>query len=480
MTTAVASDFARAPISRTTRGLAAVVLLLGLALLVLSIAPPARVQPQLAAWLGGTVATTHAIPTVLGAETFSSPGASTVPYGWLGDVIVYTAEARLGSTGLLLFGSVSLFAALAMLYARCRALSLHPPYVAGALAVATLATLGTSLRNPALLNWAFLGAALLALESRDRRRSRAVIPIAFVWCNLDPVGLLASIATLLFAIGTLAEERRFGSASKHAAMLVAGTALATLTTPWGLALLTHAPAALALDPALHAVVMWQSPGVHKAAYTFGFIALIIVAALSGALKRSKPPEILMTLGAGLLTLCNAVYLPVFAFVAAPIVARAVQSGFAEMNSTARPRWIAHVASFAAVACILASVWLAAAQRPDLRPSSQLVARIAADRRPHRVFCMRIADCDSVVAGGMSSLRVFMDGRAGAYPERVRRDQVALAGLHPGWRELLRTWRIDTIVLPRQSAFAAVLHLLPDRWHAAASDGTFDVYERDRR
>ncbi len=480
MTTVLAPAFSEVRPSRTARVALALAIVFCVGTVAVHFASSSPAPVSLATWLGRQIVTTHAVPRTLGTETFSSPGAPAVPYGWLGDVGLYLASATFGREGIFLWCCGALFAALSLLYARCRTRELGAPYTAGALAVAVLATLGTSLRDSQTLNWAFLGAVLLVLESRDRRRSLAVIPLTVLWCNVDPAGLLAPLATLLFALGTFAEERRFGSASRHAILLVAGTTLGMLATPWGLALPVHALAALGLDPALRDLTMWQSPGLRRGAYACGFIALTILGVLSSVGQRSRRPELYVMLGAGLLSLCDAVYLQVFAFACAPVVARAVQRAVAETTWNARLRSPSRLVCVGAAIGIAAAFWTTARQAPTARPSADVVAAVAADHLRHRIFCARSADCDIIVAGGTGRLRVFMDGRAGAFATRVRRDQTTIAAIHPGWRERLASWRIDTIVVGHASTLGAVLALIPGRWHLAASDGAFDVFERSRR
>ena len=426
-------------------------------------------------WLGRTIAATGSVPHVLGFATFASPGAATGPYGWLYDVVLYVASSTGGREALVVVESLWFCAAMLVLAARCKARGLGAPLTVSVLVIATIATLGATFLSPSNLNWFFLGAVLLALESQDSRWSFVVVPLSVLWCNFDPAGLLAAVAALLYAFGTFV-EREPSSAARRTIVVAALSVLATFATPWGLELPRHALAATGLDPSLRALSLWQAPGVYGPAYTLAFIALAIVACVSGLWTRSRPSEVFVTLGAALLALCNGMYLPAFAFAAAPVVARAVKMAGAHIIWHVWRSVVRDIALVAAAVGACAVLWVADDRGAANRPSAMLVSRIAGDGRDHRIVCVEIAACAAFVASDIPSLRVLMDGRPAAYPERVRIDQTIIAALHPTWRTRLTKWRIDTIVASRQSTVAAVLALLPDRWHVAASDGAFDVYE----
>ncbi len=480
MTTVVAPAFSEARLSRTARVAIALAIVLGAGTFAVHVASSTPAPPSLSMWLGRQIITTHAVPLVLGPETFSSSGAASSPYGWLGDGILYLANAAGGTEALAILTFATLWAALVALYARCKARGLAVPFTVVVLGVAVLATRGTPLSISGNLNWLFLGALLLALESRDRRWSLAGIPLTAVWCNIAPAGLLAPMATLLCAIGTIVDERGFSVASRYVALAAAGAAIASLATPWGPGFERHALGVMGLDPALREFSAWQPYNASGGAYAFGFIALAIAACVSSVGRRLRPPDVLIALGAALLTLWDVAYLPAFAVAAGPGIARAIQASCEGRGWCVARRFERDVLVATAAIGIIASAGVASAAPPAARPSSMILTQLVAERHDHRVFCPDIADCDVVIASGLPGLAVFMDGRAWAYPKRVRSDQNAMSELHPAWRHRLTAWRIDTVVVRRGHALGAVLALLPQQWHVAARDEAFDLYERGAR
>ncbi len=73
-------------------------------------------------------------------------------------------------------------------------------------------------------------------------------------------------------------------------------------------------------------------------------------------------------------------------------------------------------------------------------------------------------------------RVFIDGRADAYPRQVLSDYLAIERLQPGWQRLLANYRIQAVVYQKGTAFAAALRGSPE-WRVAHSDAVAEVFLR---
>jgi hypothetical protein len=72
--------------------------------------------------------------------------------------------------------------------------------------------------------------------------------------------------------------------------------------------------------------------------------------------------------------------------------------------------------------------------------------------------------------------VFIDGRADPYPAAVWNDYLAVARLRPEWRAVLTRYRVDAIVVAKDSAFDRVLERTPP-WRLAFDDATYRVWLR---
>ncbi len=73
-------------------------------------------------------------------------------------------------------------------------------------------------------------------------------------------------------------------------------------------------------------------------------------------------------------------------------------------------------------------------------------------------------------------RVFIDGRADAYPHQVFQDYLAVERLDPGWEGVLARYRVDAVLYHRGSALCAAL-ARSEEWQRAHSDSLAEVYVR---
>jgi hypothetical protein len=65
-------------------------------------------------------------------------------------------------------------------------------------------------------------------------------------------------------------------------------------------------------------------------------------------------------------------------------------------------------------------------------------------------------------------RVFVDGRADLYGDGLLRQFKTAMQLRTGWRDVLDSWKVETVLLPPSCALAQAL-LLDPSWHATYSD-----------
>jgi hypothetical protein len=64
--------------------------------------------------------------------------------------------------------------------------------------------------------------------------------------------------------------------------------------------------------------------------------------------------------------------------------------------------------------------------------------------------------------------VFVDGRADLYGDDLLRQFKTAIRLRTGWRDVLDSWQVQTVLVPSSSALAQAL-LLDPNWHAAFQD-----------
>jgi hypothetical protein len=74
-------------------------------------------------------------------------------------------------------------------------------------------------------------------------------------------------------------------------------------------------------------------------------------------------------------------------------------------------------------------------------------------------------------------KVVVDDRHDLYGSSRIRDYLILTQAEPGWRNVLKEWRIQTVLLPTGSTLANLLRELPQDWHITYEDRVAVVFEK---
>jgi hypothetical protein len=169
--------------------------------------------------------------------------------------------------------------------------------------------------------------------------------------------------------------------------------------------------------------------------------------------------------------------PVFAIVAAPVALAARPARGrrqSAMPSLAALRW----ASCALVACagvaLTVLTWRGAPAPGDALPLGTSRTLLAQANATPRVFCEDFAWC-SVFLGGPAQF--FMDGRCDPYPAEIWRDYREVIDGNRGWDAILDRYRVDAVLVRRDSALDSLLAERAATWRSIAADGLSRIYVR---
>ena len=72
--------------------------------------------------------------------------------------------------------------------------------------------------------------------------------------------------------------------------------------------------------------------------------------------------------------------------------------------------------------------------------------------------------DYLIFSAWPQYRVFTDGRSDMYGEKHGSPYLKVAGVQPGWKDILQRYAVSWIFFPTQTALSAALLEQPD-WHA---------------
>jgi hypothetical protein len=455
--------------------------LLGIALVAVGVlvvvTPPASASLALAIYFAKIVFTAHALPAVLGPQSFTAASSPWFAQGWLGAAmtwLVYRAGGYPGLTaGNILLGGV----ALALVAERCRMQRSSAQATALALATALLASLGILCVGGATADLALAAAFLACIDRLSGRWLWLAVPVTLVWVNVSTSGLIAPLFVLCAFLGALVEERSLTGRARELLLLTLLVIVAAAVTPAGLHVLADYAASLGFD-FTGTIGGWQPARVSAPALFAGLVPAMIFCAWLGLCRSGDPGGVALSLVAIVLALLHGKYLGIAGIAVAPTLAAAFDR--AGMPSPRRavpplPSW-AVVAAVALVALVGALVsFTRGTQLLDGgRDQYAAIDRLATDGRPHRLLCLNPAWCNYALLRNAPSLKVFLDGRQESYPQSVRTDFATIVYGRPEWLRRVKRWNIDTVVTSVNGM--ALLALLP-QWDALPVSGNVVIFER---
>ncbi len=420
--------------------------------------------------------------------SFTKTGERWFAWEWLSEIIFAALHGALGLKGVVLFSGVLIAAALTLVFRYSLRLGAN---LLPALIVTLLAA-GASgvhfLARPHVFTFALLPASLWLAGTRF---AWLLVPLAAVWANLHG-GFAALTASLVVVAAGRALERRRADAVRLG-MIAAASAAATLANPYGWRLHAHLVAYLRSDWIREAVDEFQSPQFRsEAALQFEvllFASLLVTASL---LRRRRFGEAGLLLVWAHAALVSVRHVPLFAIVAAPIIAAEASELWCGVRHGSRSvlgvlRQVgedlargAGRLSILPVVCVTALACIDVPLRwPATFPEVKFpVAMI--DRHAERLAGARVFTSDEwgdyLLYRFHPRQRVFVDGRSDFYGPDIGRLYLRTAYAHDEWAATLDRYGIAYVLAPHDWPLASALRR--DRgWRVVDEDALATLYER---
>lgn len=422
--------------------------------------------------------------------SFTKPDAEWYPWEWLADIVLALAHRAMGLKGVVLLAGV-LVAGFGVLLLRF-IIWKGANTLLGVL-VAFLA-LGASqihyLARPHLFTFLALVCAVWLLD-RDRREPTAwvwlMVPLTAVWANLH-AGFLALFPLLgLLAVGaaleTLLRSPRpsdWWRPSLRYGILAAACGAASLANPFGWELHRHIASFLRQDWVRNTVMEYQAPTFrHENEFHFELLLFLGLLAAASLVSRKRVVEPLWILFWAHFSLTSMRHIPIFAVVAAPVVAveathlwarlahqsprRSVASAVERLASDLAPGFRRFslwpvVFVLALVLSPVSSGWPSDFPR-ELIPTP-LIARNAELFPSARVFA-HDAWADYLLYRFYPRQKVFADGRSDFYGEQLIGELESAYNARANWREILDRYGCEVVLVPPDSPLASLLREHPD-------------------
>jgi hypothetical protein len=215
------------------------------------------------------------------------------------------------------------------------------------------------------------------------------------------------------------------------------------------------------------IAEWASPNFHKGEYwPFLLVVLGTFAALCWSRLDVRPRDLLLLLVSLYAGLCSIRMMPLFVLIAVPLICRRlVGEGSMRRSRPLRPP--------ASRPLLNGTIVLAMAVFADVH-TAQVIQRqpeVEVQRFPARAVAFLHThppsgpifnhyDWGGYLIWKLYPARVFIDGRADVYGEQLLNRFADTYQFKGDWRQTLQQWRIDTVLVPADSALATGLRRSP--------------------
>lgn len=449
--------------------------------------------------------------------SFTKPGQPWYAWEWLWDVCFAWLYHHGGLATVVSASILVLSVTFALLYRLTLRHCGNPFFAIGATVLACAVSTLHWLARPHLFTLLFTVVLLMILDRVTEGKTRwlwAVPLLMVLWTNVHGgfvAGLIilagfaaGYVAQALFAIDT--DERR---AAVRKAMQYGATALAsaaaTLVNPYGYHLHAHIYQYFSEPYHFQYVNEFQSLNFH--ATTAGYLeCMLLLGTLSAiwfVMKHREFVPLVLMLGWGHLALYAARNIPLYAIIAAPLAAQALEEMLVRLEGAGAPSWLRRVlagfrdvsmefgetdrpwrvhatsvAAIAFIALLISSPIASGKLKPEYDPKryptpgalsvlrSNLDARIFTDDEWG----------DYLIYQLYPAQKVFVDGRSDFYGQDFEQKYLDLMNVKYDWEQYLQSYQVDTIVLSPATALASTIKESP-HWSAVYDDQIAIVFRR---
>lgn len=435
--------------------------------------------------------------------SFSKAGAPWFAWEWLTDVCYALLHQWAGLKGLVVVSAVGI-GLFAWLQFRQMAWRGSNTFI---LLGVTLLSVGCSsihfLARPHLVTLVGVAAGTWLIEADRRRASKRIwllVPVTVVWVNMHG-GFLALLALLgLLTVGTAVENIGLGNfrpALRYAG-LTAACGAASLVNPYGWHLHAHIVAYLRNDWIKDAIQEFQSPVFRgESMMQFEILLFLGLAAVVGLLRRRQVTPALWVLFWAHSALTSARHIPVYAAVAAPVVAGELSRLWGAWTKEAGKGTILRILSELSEDCMpgmrRSSLWIFAAvvgmvvigeplhwpkDFPEVKFPTGMVAKYG-----ERIAGARVLTSDQwadyLIYRNYPRQRVFCDGRSDFFGKEIGQEYTRMVNGQWQWEELLERYRFDLVLAQTDWPLASLLKK-DARWRVVEDDGKAVLFERRGR
>jgi hypothetical protein len=430
--------------------------------------------------------------------SFTKPGQPWFAWEWLCAVLFSLAYSFAGMKALVIFtGTVIALANVILL----RHMIWRGANALVAIVVLNLVVGASSihyLARPHVFTFLFLAAGLWLLDSDRRKPSPRIwllAPLTAIWVNMHG-GFLALLICLGIVTVGCALEGSWAMARRYALVSTACLAVSGVN-PYGFAVHAHAIQFLSEKWIVDLVQEYQSIrfGSPEALY---FEAMLFpgVALSIWLLSRRQVSSALLILAWAHAALTSSRHIPIYAFVAAPLIARdatvlwdgwvryakpgsvpAVLAALARAHTAGLARNSIWAPALVLCLALLPLGWNWPTDFPDGRYPASAIRNHGELISGSRIFTTD-AWADYLTFHFYPRQKLFVDGRCDFFGKEMSEQYVQILKGHYGWDVLMKHYDFDAALIPSQSALASLLRLRPD-WRVIEEDTQAVLFQRKK-
>lgn len=417
---------------------------------------------------GQDIVESQTIPRV-DPYSFTKAGSEWVAHEWLSEVVMYLIYRASGWGGLLFVFSALITITLYLIYRRCDG----QPYVA-ALAILLAAASSSPLFGirPQMITF-LLAAIFIGLLNRyasdgQSRRLWWMIPLMFLWVNLH-AGYALGLALIGLYLVSLMLDRKWHLAPRLGLILIIATAVVPLN-PNGFRMFSY-PFETLTSPSMAAYIEeWASPDFHKIMFLpLALLLFMLLGALALSARRAAASELFLLLVTGFGALRSARHIPIFAIIAAPILAKHVwdimktkgwEKYFTRPETAAAGFALVFNIIFLLAPASLALVRIThfVSNQPayEAKNYPQAAVNFLSEHQLPGPIYNRYGWGGYLIRRLHPNYQVYIDGRADVYGDSFMFETIRTYDGHTEWRKPLERLGVRTVIIGPTAPLASLL------------------------
>jgi hypothetical protein len=418
--------------------------------------------------------------------SFTRFGQPWINHEWLSDLLIFGLYRTWGTGALTVAFAGMAAGAFLLVFAR----SAGKPYLAGLVTVwGACASAPSWGARPQIISLLLTSFFLWVL---DRSESKArllwwTVPFTALWVNLHAEFALGIALIALFLLGNLLDTgfgfepwARVAPRVRSLSLALAGCLAVVPLNPYGVRMYFYPLQTLSSPAMAEYIQEWASPDFHGEMYLpFLLMVMALVAAAAISPLRLRARDLLLLIAMLWAALHSVRHIPLFALVAAPVLAALIRSILQERGMRLRTSQVQPgIAKLALNGLLLASfvafevIWVSSViwrqNQAEAKAFPVQAVHFLEQNQPPGPLLNNYNWGGYLIWRLYPENRVYIDGRADLYGDSFMDSFAATYGLTGHWETPLQSWHIRTVILPPASALATVLRSRKD-WKLIYSD-----------